>query len=70
MMPAGWDVIAPLPEVDTVSTTVVETNVAVTDLAAPMDTEQAPEPEQPPPQALKTQPEAGAGLRVTEDPLG
>ena len=67
-MPAGEEITlpVPLPISTTVSGMVSEANVAVTDSAALMVTEQVvPEPEQAPLQPVKVLPEAGVSVNVT-----
>src|SRR4029077_972860 len=73
LMPAGTLVTVPVPVPATVTINgkgVEETlKVAVTDLAAVMDTEQAPTPEQAPLHPAKVDPEPGVAVRMTEVPL-
>jgi hypothetical protein len=68
LIPLGTETRPPLPVAATVSVTVDETNVAVTLLAALIDTVQAPEPEHAPPHVLKAQPDAADGVSVTDAP--
>jgi hypothetical protein len=67
-MPAGEDVTVPLPVpvLVTVRVGVASVKVAVTFLAAVMDTVQvAALPEQPPPDQLKVEPVPAAAVRTT-----
>jgi hypothetical protein len=69
-IPAGELVTVPdpLPDLTRESVT-VGVNVAVTVLSASMGTVQVPGPEQPPPdQPVKTEPDAGVAVSVTEAP--
>jgi hypothetical protein len=73
LMPAGTLVTVPVPVPATVTINgkgVEETlKVAVTDLAAVMETEQAPTPEQAPLHPAKVDPEPGMAVRMTVVPL-
>src|SRR4029077_3848686 len=72
LMPAGTLVTVPVPVPATVTINgkgVEETlKVAVTDLAAVMETEHAPTPEQAPLHPAKVDPEPGVAVRMTEVP--
>ena len=73
LMPAGDDVTVPVPvpAFVTVSANVVAEllNVAVTARAAVIDTVQAPVPVHAPDQPANVEPEAAAGVSVTDAPL-
>jgi hypothetical protein len=71
VIPAGLELTEPVPVpfLDTSRVLVCRVNVAVTDLAAVMDTMQVPVPEQPPPdQPVKSEPVDGVAVSVTEVP--
>jgi hypothetical protein len=73
LIPAGalLTVPVPVPATVTISGKAVEETlkVAVTDLAAVMETEQAPTPEQAPLHPAKVDPEPGVAVRMTDVPL-
>jgi hypothetical protein len=75
-MPAGLLVTIPVlsPALITVNEEVMgcngNVNVAVTDLAAVIVTEQLPVPVQAPLQPVKEEPAAGVAVKVTAVPLG
>ncbi len=72
-MPVGLDVTVPLPvpSLATVNVKVDNVKVAVTFLAAVIETVQGLVPEQPPPdQLVKVDPVAGVAVRTTLSPAG
>ena len=71
MIPAGLELTepAPFPDLETLRLNVWSVKVAVTDVAAVIDTTQVPVPEHPlPDQPVKVEPVEGVAVRVTEVP--
>lgn len=68
LIPVGFDVTVPVPDPEWVTMSVFCTSVkvAVTDLAAVIDTVQVPVPEQAPDQPVKLEPFTGVAVKTTE----
>ena len=70
-IPAGLELTepVPVPDFETVRLNVCSVKVAVTDVAAVIETTQVPVPEQPPPDhPVKVEPVDGVAVKVTEVP--